>query len=91
MLANPRTGVASNARMPLSIVHLTAVLEGRWPWSIVDGNRHVDPVTSTLRLLGARPHALVGLTVVAALLVATPALAQTAPAIWPAVALTRRR
>jgi anaerobic magnesium-protoporphyrin IX monomethyl ester cyclase len=63
LLVNPRTGVASNARMPLSIVHLTAVLEGRWPWSIVDGNRLADPTATTLRLLGARPHALVGLTV----------------------------
>ncbi len=63
LLVNPRTGVASNARMPLSIVHLTAVLEGRWPWDIVDGNRLADPTATTLRLLGARPHALVGLTV----------------------------
>ena len=63
LLVNPRTGVASNARMPLSIVHLTAVLEGRWPWSIVDGNRLADPTATTLRLLRARPHALVGLTV----------------------------
>jgi anaerobic magnesium-protoporphyrin IX monomethyl ester cyclase len=63
LLVNPRTGVASNARMPLSIVHLTAVLEGRWPWNILDGNRHVDPTASALRVLGSRPHALVGLTV----------------------------
>jgi anaerobic magnesium-protoporphyrin IX monomethyl ester cyclase len=65
LLVNPRTGPASNARMPLSIVHLTAVLEGRWPWSIVDGNRldDDDPTAITLRRLAARPHAAVGLTV----------------------------
>jgi anaerobic magnesium-protoporphyrin IX monomethyl ester cyclase len=63
LLINPRTGPASNARMPLSIVHLTAVLEGRWPWSLVDANRLDDPTATALERLSARPHAMVGLTV----------------------------
>ncbi|HVV51847.1 MAG TPA: radical SAM protein [Polyangia bacterium] len=63
LLVNPRTGVASNARMPLSIVHLTAVLEGRWPWSLVDGNRLFDPIAAVLERLRARRHAMVGITV----------------------------
>ncbi len=63
LLFNPRTGTARNAGLPLSILHLAAVLEGRWPWDIVDGNRIGDPVRTALARLKARPHALVGITV----------------------------
>ncbi len=63
LLVNPRTGSSKNARMPLSIVHLAAVLEGRWPWDIVDGNVLEDPVRTALTRLSARAHAMVGITV----------------------------
>lgn len=63
LLVNPRTGTARNAGLPLSVLHLAAVLEGRWSWGIVDGNRVRDPVRTALAALEARPHALVGITV----------------------------
>jgi anaerobic magnesium-protoporphyrin IX monomethyl ester cyclase len=61
LLINPRTGKSGG--LPLSLLHLGAVLEGRRPWEIVDGNRERDPVRSALDRLAARPHALVGVTV----------------------------
>ena len=63
LLINPRTGATKNAGLPLSIIHLGAALEGRWPWEIVDGNRETDPVRTALGRLSARPHALCGITV----------------------------
>ena len=63
LLINPRTGAAKNAGLPLSIIHLGAALEERWPWDIVDGNRETDPVRTALAKLSARPHALCGITV----------------------------
>ncbi|HTB57429.1 MAG TPA: radical SAM protein [Polyangia bacterium] len=63
LLINPRTGAAKNAGLPLSIIHLGAALEERWPWDIVDGNRETDPVGIALGRLSARPHALCGITV----------------------------
>jgi anaerobic magnesium-protoporphyrin IX monomethyl ester cyclase len=61
LLINPRTGKSGG--LPLSILHLGAALEGRWPWEIVDGNREPDAVSRALARLSARPHALVGVTV----------------------------
>ena len=44
------------------MLNLAAVLEGRRPWQILDGNR--GPITSAaLAALAERPHALVGVTV----------------------------
>jgi len=63
LLVNPRMGSPRNAGLPLSIVHLAAVLDGRWPWSIVDGNLGGDSIRLALDRLAARPHALVGVTV----------------------------
>src|SRR5580658_9047818 len=63
LLVNPRTSTAKNAGLPLSIIHLGAALEERWPWDIVDGNRETDPARIALARLSARPHALCGVTV----------------------------
>ncbi len=63
LLINPRMGSPRNAGLPLSILHLAAVLEGRRPWSIADGNLGGDLVGLALKRLAARPHALVGVTV----------------------------
>jgi radical SAM superfamily enzyme YgiQ (UPF0313 family) len=63
LFINPRIGLRRNARLPLSLLHLAAVLEGRRPWKIIDGNFERDAVGSALAALAARPHALVGLTV----------------------------
>jgi radical SAM superfamily enzyme YgiQ (UPF0313 family) len=61
LLINPRTG--KRGGLPLSILHLGAALEGCRAWEIVDGNRESDPVARALGVLAARPHALVGVTV----------------------------
>jgi radical SAM superfamily enzyme YgiQ (UPF0313 family) len=51
-----------STRLPLSILSLGAVLEGRHPWRILDGN--LGPIRdAALRALRERPHALVGVTV----------------------------
>ena len=62
LLVNPRTAGPSSARLPLSVLHLAAVLDGRHPWRILDGN--LGPIAGeAIRLLEERPHALVGVTV----------------------------
>jgi anaerobic magnesium-protoporphyrin IX monomethyl ester cyclase len=63
LLINPRMGTPRNAGLPLSILHLAAVLEGRWAWSILDGNLGLDLTRAALDRLSASPHALVGITV----------------------------
>jgi anaerobic magnesium-protoporphyrin IX monomethyl ester cyclase len=63
LLINPWLGKGKGGALPLSLLHLGAALEERWPWEIVDGNRERDPVRAALDRLAARPHALVGLTV----------------------------
>jgi anaerobic magnesium-protoporphyrin IX monomethyl ester cyclase len=63
LLVNPRMSAASGVRLPLSILNLAAVLEGRWPWTVVDGNVENDPVGTALAALSQRPFALVGVTV----------------------------
>ena len=62
LLVNPLMCRPGSTRLPLSVLNLAAVLEGRRPWQILDGNR--GPITgAALAALGARPHALVGVTV----------------------------
>jgi radical SAM superfamily enzyme YgiQ (UPF0313 family) len=71
LLVNPRTGAGRNAGLPLSLVHLGAALEGRWPWRIADGNREPEVVRVALARLAARDHAMVGVTVMPGPQVAT--------------------
>lgn len=62
LLVNPQMCLPHSTRMPLSVLNLAAVLEGRHPWRILDGNR--GPILdAALATLAARPHALVGVTV----------------------------
>ncbi len=77
LLVNPRMGSPRNAGLPLSILHLAAALEGRRPWSIVDGNLGGDVVRQALDRLAAQPHALVGVTVM------------PGPQVLPAVQISR--
>ncbi|HVY39742.1 MAG TPA: radical SAM protein [Polyangia bacterium] len=77
LLINPRMGTPRNAGLPLSILHLAAVLEGRRPWSILDGNLGLDVTRAALDRLAARPHALVGVTVM------------PGPQVQPAIAISR--
>ena len=62
LLVNPQMCRPGSTRLPLSVLNLGAVLEGRRPWRILDGNR--GPITdAALAALAERPHALVGVTV----------------------------
>jgi len=63
LLVNPLMCAPRSARLPLSLLHLAAVLPDDRPWEIVDGN--VDPwaVKTALDALRARPHAMAGITV----------------------------
>ncbi len=62
LLVNPRMSQPRGARLPLSVLHLAAVLEGRHPWRILDGN--LGPILDAARRsLRERPHALIGVTV----------------------------
>jgi radical SAM superfamily enzyme YgiQ (UPF0313 family) len=62
LLINPRVCGPASTRLPLSVLNLAAVLEGHHPWRILDGNR--GPIAgAALEALAARPHALVGITV----------------------------
>src|ERR1017187_4421752 len=71
LLINPHICSRDSLRLPLSLLNLAAVLEGRRPWRIVDGNLDPDAVATALRILGGAPHALVGVTVMPGPQVAT--------------------
>jgi len=68
VLVNPRICRPQNCRLPLSLLALGAVLEGRHDYCIVDGNLDPDAPASTVRALdamgrsGASPL-VVGITV----------------------------
>src|SRR3954465_1910707 len=63
LLVNPRMARPDKLRMPLSVLNLGAVLDGKRPWRIIDGNLDPHPVRSVLAALADEPHALVGVTV----------------------------
>lgn len=63
LLVNPRICAPQNARLPLSLLALGAVLEAKREYSIVDGNLDPDAARTVLDHLGRTAHALVGLTV----------------------------
>jgi anaerobic magnesium-protoporphyrin IX monomethyl ester cyclase len=63
ILVNPRMCSPRSVRLPLSLLALGAVLDGKYDWRIVDGNVDPDPAGTLLRLLDEGPCALVGVTV----------------------------
>lgn len=63
ILLNPRATKPRNCRLPLSVLALGAVLEGREQYQIVDGNLEHDPVRTILELIDTRKVALLGVTV----------------------------
>ena len=63
LLVNPRVCAPSSTRLPLSVLSLAAVLEGRFPWRIVDGNLDRDPIKTALAALAERPHQLAAISV----------------------------
>ena len=52
---NPLSTSPGKAPLPLSIMALAAVLDGREPWCLVDGNLDADPATTILAHLDAAP------------------------------------
>jgi anaerobic magnesium-protoporphyrin IX monomethyl ester cyclase len=71
LLVNPRMCAPHSTRLPLSVLNLGAVLDGRHPWRIVDGNLHADASVRVLAALAEEPHALLGVTVMPGPQVAT--------------------
>ncbi|MEO6325016.1 MAG: radical SAM protein [Thermoanaerobaculia bacterium] len=63
LLVNPRICSPRNARLPLSLLSLGAVLEGRREYEILDGNLEPDLDGKVLAALARTPHALVGVSV----------------------------
>ncbi len=89
LLVNPQMCRPWSVRLPLSVLHLAAVLEGRHPWLILDGN--LGPIADRARqALAEMPHALVGVTVMPGPQVATAieisaairAACPTVPIVW---------
>lgn len=62
VLFNPRATRPRNCRLPLSVLALAAVLDGREQYAIVDGNIDNDPVGNILRLIDQHPVAMLGVT-----------------------------
>jgi radical SAM superfamily enzyme YgiQ (UPF0313 family) len=69
VLFNPLSTTPGKQPLPLSVLSLAAVLEGRHPWTLVDGNVTRDPVGDITTLLSGLPGgdpkrvALLGVTV----------------------------
>lgn len=63
LLLNPRICRPASARLPLSLLALAAVLEGRHDYTIVDANLEPDAAGAVARLLSTGRFDLVGMTV----------------------------
>src|ERR1700759_575571 len=63
ILFNPRATRPRNRRMPLSVLALAAVLEGREEYEIVDGNLEDNPTSRILKLIEQHRVELLGVTV----------------------------
>jgi anaerobic magnesium-protoporphyrin IX monomethyl ester cyclase len=63
ILFNPRATKPRNRRLPLSVLALAAVLEGREECTIVDGNLEDDPTSLILRLIDQHSVEMLGVTV----------------------------
>ncbi len=63
VLFNPRATRPRNRRLPLSVLALAAVLEGREEYEIVDGNIDTNPTQTIVRLIDEHNADLLGVTV----------------------------
>jgi radical SAM superfamily enzyme YgiQ (UPF0313 family) len=71
LLINPRMCSQRSMRLPLSLLALGAVLEGRYDYRLIDGNVDPDPAQTALDALADGAPALVGLSVMPGPQVAT--------------------
>jgi anaerobic magnesium-protoporphyrin IX monomethyl ester cyclase len=62
ILFNPRSANAK-FRVPNSILNIAASVEGQYPWTIVDGNRELDPLGRIRQLLESGRFKYLGITV----------------------------
>jgi radical SAM superfamily enzyme YgiQ (UPF0313 family) len=63
LLINPRICSSRSARLPLSLLSLAAVLEGRYRYRILDGNLLADLPRAVLGVLAEEPFAVAAVTV----------------------------
>lgn len=63
ILFNPRATKPKNRRLPLAVLALAAVLEGREEYEIVDGNLDDKPLETILQLIDTHFVELLGVTV----------------------------
>ena len=63
LLFHPRSTKPKNRRLPLSVMHLAAVLEGREEYQIVDGNADPDPWASIDALMQAHTAEVLAVSV----------------------------
>ncbi len=63
ILFHPRSTKPKNRRLPLSVLHLAAVLEGREEYEIVDGNADPDPLATIDALMQRHRVELLGVSV----------------------------
>ncbi len=63
LLINARICSPRSARLPLSLLHLGAVLEGRHEYTILDGNLEPECAALAAAAVREQPYDLVGLTV----------------------------
>jgi anaerobic magnesium-protoporphyrin IX monomethyl ester cyclase len=63
VLYNPKATRPRNRRFPLSILSMAAVIEGKEPYAIVDGNLDPSPTQSLVALLREHPAVLLAVTV----------------------------
>ena len=63
ILFHPRATRPKNCRLPLAVLALAAVLEGREEYEIVDGNINDRPLETILKLIDSHPIELVGVSV----------------------------
>ena len=77
ILYNPRSTTPGKQPLPLSLMALAAVLEGRHAWTLVDGNVEAEPAARIIeiaRALPAQPASVLAVTVMPG-----PQLAQAVP------------
>ena len=60
---NPKATRSRNRRLPLSVLAIAAVIEGKEEYAIVDGNLDPNPTQSLITLIEERPIELLAVTV----------------------------
>ena len=63
VLFNPRATKPRNRRLPLAVLAIAAVLEGREEYEIVDGNVDDNPTATILQLINRNNVELLGVSV----------------------------